>query len=540
MSDKTFSRAASLPARIAGALRDTSAGTLAALPVVALTGVLAAAPAAADVTVAFLGDQGTRQGARDVLALIAARDVDLLVSQGDLGYGRGPELWMENTDRALGENFPVLAVVGNHEGEDWPVYKAWLERRVDAVDGLDCTGDIGVKAHCTFRGLSIVQTAAGVHEVPGVLREDGYAGYLAAELASATGAWRVCSWHKPHPDMQIGDKEGGADWDVYAACLAGGGIVATGHEHSYSRTFLMDDFAGKSVVHRDDHLRIEPGRSFAFVSGLGGQEVRPQTRGGDWWASTWSANDGAAPGALFCRFGDVRAECWFEDTAGAVPDRFTLESGFATVEAGLVSADGSDVTGSGADEPDADNDAAGLVGTAETDDTAETFEPEPSDLVADADGEGDSAVPDADATSPSSSESESSVPNLFAAPPPGEDVAEPSGTDGTGEPDRGEEIENDTSSDEPVSSQTGDGATPPPPIRPVIIDDGEPVPTVTLEPDGAPIAASDGGVAGNVGGGGGSGGALLALLVLLGLARAASRRSWGVDVRRSAPFTRRR
>ena len=101
----------------------------------------------------------------------------------------------------------------------------------------------------------------------------------------------------------------------------------------------------------------------------------------------------------------------------------------------------------------------------------------------------------------------------------------------------GSEIENDTSSDEPESSQTGDGATPPPPIRPVIIDDGEPVPTATLEPDGAPIAASDGGVAGNVGGGGGSGGALL---VLLGLARAASRRSWGVDVRRSAPFTRRR
>ena len=290
---------------------------------------LAAGPSIAGepVTVAFTADQGTGDAARAVLQLVADEGADLLLVQGDLGYGpTAAGTWIENVDTALGPGFPVLLTVGNHENHEWPAYRDWLIERLTRAPELDCRGTPGVKARCTFRGVTIVQTAPGVHEVDGVDPDDGYADYLARELANDENLWRICSWHKNQRLMQVGGKGDEAGWGVYDACLDGGGIVATGHEHSYSRTHLMSDFRRGEVVHADDHLEIGPGRSFAFVSGLGGRDIRPQRTGGHWWASVWSSTQGADHGALFCTFGGASADCRFKDVTGAMPDRFTLES----------------------------------------------------------------------------------------------------------------------------------------------------------------------------------------------------------------------
>jgi len=124
--------------------------------------------------------------------------------------------------------------------------------------------------------------------------------------------------------MQLGDKDNSVGWQAYEACRKGGAIVATAHEHSYSRTHLMDDFKTQSVVSRSNILVIEKGKSFAFVSGLGGKSVRDQERDGYWWAARYTEDQGANYGALFCTFTADRATCHFRDISGRVPDRFEI------------------------------------------------------------------------------------------------------------------------------------------------------------------------------------------------------------------------
>jgi len=280
---------------------------------------------ASTLTVAFVGDQGTSKQARDVLQLIKDEGTDLLLLQGDLGYEPGSAAqWIANIDQILGDEFPVLLTVGNHEVFEWLIYRQWLLRRIEAVPELRCNGNPGVKAHCSFRGLSIVQTAPGVSEVAGVDALDNYAAYIEKKLANDANVWRICSFHKNQQTMQVGGKLDETGWDVYTACLKHGAIVATAHEHSYARTFLMNDFENHGVAHRNNHLEISPGNTFAFVSGLGGRKIRAQQLSGDWWASVYSATQNASHGALFCTFRDKRANCQFKDIAGAVPDQFTL------------------------------------------------------------------------------------------------------------------------------------------------------------------------------------------------------------------------
>jgi|GEM_PF-1588555 len=283
--------------------------------------------AVGDLSVAFLGDQGAGGNARAVLELVVSKDIDLLVLLGDFGYAEGAATsWIQNMEDLIPSDVAVIGVVGNHENFQWPIYRDWLVERATLSPDLSCTGNLGVKAHCTFRGLSIVQVAPGIIGVPGVLSDDGYPEFIEQSLADDPNRWRVCSWHMNQRAMQIGGKGDATGWGVYEACREAGGIVATAHEHSYSRTWLMDDFENQSVVNRENQLEIGPGQSFAFVSGLGGNSVRPQIIDGDWWAAKWSSTQGATHGALFCQFGTSEAECHFEDLAGAEPDRFTLKT----------------------------------------------------------------------------------------------------------------------------------------------------------------------------------------------------------------------
>jgi hypothetical protein len=140
-------------------------------------------------------------------------------------------------------------------------------------------------------------------------------------------------------DMQVGGKSDSTDWGVYEESRRGGAIIATGHEHSYSRTHLLSSMEQQTVasdaqpllLREDDPTTIEDeGRTFAFVSGLGGKSIRDQERDGDWWASIYTSSQGAASGALFGVFnfeGDERrAYFYFKDIAGNIVDEFVVES----------------------------------------------------------------------------------------------------------------------------------------------------------------------------------------------------------------------
>ena len=290
------------------------------------------------VKVAFVGDQGTGQHAQSVLSLIANEGTDLLMIQGDLGYDENAaDKWNANLDTALGKDLPVLIVVGNHENYEWPRYQSLINERINRANELSCSGNSGVKALCRYKNLDIVQVAPGVSEVSGVNPDDDYAQFIRSSFEASSPRWRICSWHKNQRDLQTGDKGNSTGWDVYDACLDAGAMIAVAHEHAYSRTYLLSDFENQTIAHKNSDMTLEPGKSFAFVSGLGGREVRSQKRGGDWWASIYTANQGATHGALFCSFEATTADCYFKAIDGSVPDQFTLRLGGDSASTSAVS-----------------------------------------------------------------------------------------------------------------------------------------------------------------------------------------------------------
>jgi hypothetical protein len=133
--------------------------------------------------------------------------------------------------------------------------------------------------------------------------------------------------------MQVGKKKDTVGWGPYEECRKGGAIIATAHSHTYSRTHLMDNFATQSIASTAATLRLEKGKTFVFVSGLGGKSIRDQHEElaqNPWWASIYTSNQGANYGALFCLFNENgvenRARCYFKDITGNVPDTFVLVS----------------------------------------------------------------------------------------------------------------------------------------------------------------------------------------------------------------------
>jgi hypothetical protein len=99
------------------------------------------------------------------------------------------------------------------------------------------------------------------------------------------------------------------------------------------------------VLERDVPATPEDeGRSFAFVSGLGGQSIRDQEVFGDWFASVYSSTQGASFGALFAVFhvgADPRlARFYFKDVDGNVIDEFLVRSQVGLVDCPDADADG--------------------------------------------------------------------------------------------------------------------------------------------------------------------------------------------------------
>ena len=208
-----------------------------------------------DLKVAFIGDQGLNANAKAVLRLIRDEGADMVLHQGDFGYAESnpttPTAWDDQIDGVLGPNFPYFGSVGNHdlEGNSWSEtngYQDRLEDRLTRIPGaVSCTGDYGVRSACMYRGLFFILSGTGTL---GGQWDAQDAMYITDQLAANNATWSICSWHKNQRDMQVGGKGNEAGWPAYQACLAGGAIVATGHEHSYSRTHLMDSFQGLSTV----------------------------------------------------------------------------------------------------------------------------------------------------------------------------------------------------------------------------------------------------------------------------------------------------
>ncbi len=293
-------------------------------------------PMGEELIVAFIGDQGSGADARDVLELIDAEGATMVLHQGDFDYGDDPDAWDDLITDVLGADFPYFASVGNHDTVAWSGsggYQEKLAERLARVPDAYCTGELGVNTSCTFHGLFFILSGVGT------LGSD-HATFIENELAATPSDWRICTWHKLNQEMQIGGKTSEVDWDVYEACREGGAIIATGHEHSYERTRTLIDMSEQILDPAwpmADEVRVAPGATFAFVSGIAGRSIRDQTRClpttppygcGGVWASIYANQQGANHGALFCSFGVEatadEASCWFKDIDGNIPDAFTV------------------------------------------------------------------------------------------------------------------------------------------------------------------------------------------------------------------------
>jgi len=321
-------RSSSYPLRAFGAL--IAAFLAAAAPTVAQETPV-------DFKVAFIGDQGLGSDAEAVLTLIRSEGADAVIHQGDFDYQDDPAAWEAMIDGILGPDFPYFASVGNHDTAAFYGAGGYQEVLADRMArlGVPWTGDLGVQSFHHFQGILVVLTAPGVYG-------DGDGDhdlFIRDVLAGDDSIWKISSWHKNMTAMQVGGKGNDTGWGVYEESRRGGAIIATGHEHSYSRTHLLSSMERQTVASTEQPLVLraddpetaaDEGTSFAFVSGLGGKSIRDQERDGDWWASIYSSTQGASDGALFGVFnhqGDPRlARFYFKDVDGNVPDEFLVES----------------------------------------------------------------------------------------------------------------------------------------------------------------------------------------------------------------------
>ena len=283
--------------------------------------------------VAFIGDQGPKANALAVLELIKNEGTNAVVHSGDFDYEGNPAAWEAQISHILGADFPYFASAGNHDEKGFYIsggYQDLMEARMNRL-GITWDGDLGVKSSFVFNGLFFVLTAPGVFG-------SGHAEYIRDWLAEDNSIWRISSWHKNMRRMQVGGKSNDTGWEVYEESRKGGAIIATAHEHSYSRTHLLSNCRNQTVASTSDTLALfadrpetleDEGRTFVFVSGLGGKSIRDQELDGDWWASIYTSNQGANYGALFGIFNyegkEGLAKFYFKSINGIVPDEFYVK-----------------------------------------------------------------------------------------------------------------------------------------------------------------------------------------------------------------------
>jgi len=296
---------------------------------------------APNLRIAFIGDVGNGSNQRAVLSLIKSEGAQAVLHQGDFDYHSDPIGFWSSVDNILGVDFPYFVSVGNHDVGNWattanPSYSQILFDRMMRIgvtpDSLELNNEM---YSLVFKGLKVVfvgeQKGAG---------DSVYAPYIRAQLKSDNHIWKVCSWHRNMSAMQVGDKTDDMGWGVYEACRANGAIIATAHEHSYERTKTLTSFTNQTVdadFPDPNRLVAAPGRTFSFVSGLGGESIRPQKRcspttppygcKGE-WAKIYTSNQNAQYGALFIMFnvgGDPnKAHGYFKTISGQIADEFDV------------------------------------------------------------------------------------------------------------------------------------------------------------------------------------------------------------------------
>lgn len=245
----------------------------------------------AELVVAMVGDMGKGDDGQAVYQRVLDEGADLLIILGD--FSDSPNTWSEKMSAMFGDSFPIFGVIGNHDGNAWRGYQSKLAERLAKVPGVVCTGELGVAASCTYRGLHVVLSGIGT-----VGSRADHEKYIAHALAVDASPWSLCVWHRNQRDLQAGDKSDDVGWPAFKSCQDDGSLIVMGHEHSYARTRTLTEIGNKDHGHgaigRPELLGVGPGRTFTAVSGLGGKSIRQFDaslhKDDTWWATLFTSD----------------------------------------------------------------------------------------------------------------------------------------------------------------------------------------------------------------------------------------------------------
>ena len=108
----------------------------------------------------LLQDQGIKPNSIAVLNLIKDEGAQMVLHQGDLYYNEidyrdtiDPNAWEKMISDVLGDDFPYFITVGGHDVDAWDEYQQKAYDRLKKNPDAKCTGDLGVKSFCTYKGL---------------------------------------------------------------------------------------------------------------------------------------------------------------------------------------------------------------------------------------------------------------------------------------------------------------------------------------------------------------------------------------------------
>ena len=287
-----------------------------------------------EVTVAFLGDSGYGSSFEANLELIKDSGADFALHLGDFDYAGDPGGFWDVIDGVLGAGYPYFTIVGNHDIDQWPGYAARMAEHFAAAGvQTDDPDYLDEMYSSTFLGVRLAFVGQSGDN-------DTYAQFIADQIADDEPGWSICGWHKNQTAMQLGGKGNDMGWGVYETCRQKGAIIATGHEHSYSRTKTLLSMETQQVdasCGEPGALCVGPGRTFAFVQGLGGHSIRDQLRClpaaypygcNQEWAFAYTNQQNAQYGVLFIVFNEggdpKRAHGWFETIDGTQVDEFVI------------------------------------------------------------------------------------------------------------------------------------------------------------------------------------------------------------------------
>lgn len=350
-------------------------------PVFAQTGT------APNLKVAFIGDTGYGSSFQGVLNLIKNEGAHMIVVQGDYSYGEGNDSiegdadgYFALVDQIMGANYPIFGSVGNHEDESWPTncptndgcfashFVSRMPKYSGGVQNLDTSQINNEYWSATYKGMKMIFLG---QEDSNSGPTGPYVNYVKQQMATSPHIWNICSFHKnglvsPYDSNaagQLGTKGQDMGPALYQTCIDLGAIVATAHEHSYSRTLTLRNVVANLSSNSIDKVQHplgtvngwpnvpsnpnslivapgSPGKSFIFVSGLGGNSIRNQDRcsnkagfsypyGCDHeWAKIYTSDQGADFGALFITFNvngnPHRAQAYFKTRGGQIVDSFEI------------------------------------------------------------------------------------------------------------------------------------------------------------------------------------------------------------------------